>query len=110
MGPPKQADMAIMGYPILATVTSATKSESELPTAKIVTPRMASLTPRMAPKARRMPTTSSAIVEIHPIETMNPTAHNALCHFGGFVGDENISKRANVTNPTNKAYKIGKTP
>jgi len=31
IGPPKQADMAIIGYPIFATVTSATKSESELP-------------------------------------------------------------------------------
>jgi hypothetical protein len=31
IGPPKQADIAIMGYPILATVTSATKSDNELP-------------------------------------------------------------------------------
>jgi hypothetical protein len=31
IGPPKQADMAIMGYPILATVTSATKSDNEFP-------------------------------------------------------------------------------
>jgi len=31
MGPPKHADIAIMGYPILATVTFATKSDNEFP-------------------------------------------------------------------------------
>ena len=31
IGPPKHADMAIVGYPILATVTLATKSDKEFP-------------------------------------------------------------------------------
>jgi hypothetical protein len=31
IGPPKQADIAIIGNPIFATVTSATKSDNEFP-------------------------------------------------------------------------------
>src|ERR1700734_530169 len=75
--------------------------------ANTVTPRIASLTPSMAPKARRMPTTSSAIVEIQPMATTNPTAHKDLCHFGGLYGEENVSRSAKATNPETRAYSIG---
>jgi len=107
MGPPKQAEKAIIGNPILATVTSATKSLKEFPIAKIVTPKIASLTPKMAPKARRTPTTSSAIVEIQAIATTKPTAHRALCHDGGLSGDEKVNSKAKVTKPTTRAYNNG---
>lgn len=61
----------------------------------------------MAPKARRIPTTSSAIVEIQPIATTNPTAHSALCHFGGLSGVVNVSNNRSATKPETKAYNIG---
>jgi len=105
--------MAIIGYPILATVTFATKSDKEFPCrekdlgdvtiANTVTPRIASLTPTIAPNARRIPTTSSAIVDIQPMPTTNPTAHNALCQLGGLFGEENVSNNANAINPEIRA-------
>lgn len=49
IGPPKHAESAIRGYPMRATVTFATKSPRELPTAKIVKPRIASLKRKMWP-------------------------------------------------------------
>lgn len=73
----------------------------------MVTPRIASLTLTIAPNARNIPTTSSAIVEIQPIATTKPTAHNALCHFGGLSGDENMSNSRRATKPDTRAYSIG---
>ena len=49
IGPPKQAAKPITGANA-ATETFATKSASELPTAKIVSPIIASLRPKMKPK------------------------------------------------------------
>ena len=51
---------------------SATRSPRELPTAKTVRPRMASLMFRIVPRALRRPTTSPARVEIQAMETRKP--------------------------------------
>lgn len=48
IGPPKQAEKPITGANA-ATARFATKSASELPTAKIVSPMMASERPKMYP-------------------------------------------------------------
>lgn len=48
MGPPKQALKPMIGANC-ATVTFATKSASELPTAKMVRPMMASERPKSSP-------------------------------------------------------------
>ena len=48
MGPPKQAEKPMMGAKA-ATDTLATKSAREFPTAKIVSPMIASLSPNMNP-------------------------------------------------------------
>jgi len=83
-----------MGNPSRATVMSATRSPSELPTAKIVNPRMASDMLRITPKVRRTPTTSLAIVLIQAMATANPTKQSAERQFGGRFGV--VVKRMNA--------------
>src|ERR1700685_4202042 len=83
IGPPKQADSDITGYPSLATVMSATKSPREFPTAKIVRPRIASEIPRITPKALSTPTTSFAIVDIQAMATTKPRKQRRKRYFGG---------------------------
>jgi hypothetical protein len=86
MGPPKHAESAITGNPRRATVMSATRSPSELPTAKIVSPRMASLILRTTPSVFRTPTTSFAILLIHEMLTTKPTKQRRTLQRGGRVG------------------------
>jgi hypothetical protein len=76
-GPPKQAEKAIWGKPILAIVIFETRSPRLLPIANTVSPRIASLTPKIKPTACRIPTTSLAITKIQVIATKNPTNANA---------------------------------
>lgn len=49
IGPPKQAENPIIGANVTTEIL-ATKSASELPTAKIVSPMIASDRPKMKPK------------------------------------------------------------
>lgn len=54
------------------------EQQQQKPTmAKIVRPRIASLTPKIMPNACRIPTTSLATKKIHVIATMNPAKQNA---------------------------------
>jgi hypothetical protein len=84
-------------------VMSATRSPSELPTAKMVSPRMASEMLKMTPKALRIPTTSSATVEIQEIATTNPTKQRRYCSRGGFSGSVKVRRTARETRPTSRA-------
>ena len=72
----------IKGSPVM----SATRSPSELPHAKMVSPRIASDMLNITPMVFKTPTTSFAIVEIQVMETAKPTKQSRKCHFGGLSG------------------------
>lgn len=102
-GPPKQADSAMTGYPSLAIVTSATRSPTELPTAKTVSPRIASEISRMTPKAFNTPTTSPATEDIHAIDMQKPKKQNKKWYLGRRLGEVAISMTPRSTRePTNE--------
>ncbi|KAH3688969.1 hypothetical protein WICPIJ_000028 [Wickerhamomyces pijperi] len=79
-GPPKQADNAIIGNPILAIVKLEIKSESELPTANTVTPRIASDKWNKMEKNLIMEINSVAIVEIQVMAIINPIKATTKCN------------------------------
>jgi hypothetical protein len=97
IGPPKQADKAMTGYPKRATVISATKSPKELPTAKMVSPRIASDMPKITPNALSTPTTSFAMVDIHAIATTKPKKHSTGLYLGASL---ELVVRSNIANET----------
>ncbi|KAF9437663.1 hypothetical protein BGZ76_011704 [Entomortierella beljakovae] len=82
-GPPKQAEKAMRGYPILANTYSLV-FHCQLTIANTVNPRIASLIPNMIPNARKTPTTSLATKKIHVMDTINPTNAKTSKYLGGF--------------------------
>ncbi|KAH3672413.1 hypothetical protein WICMUC_004249 [Wickerhamomyces mucosus] len=71
-GLPKQADNAIIGNPMFATLILHIKSPREFPTAKIVTPRIASDKLKTIEKNFIIEINSVAIVDIQVTAMINP--------------------------------------
>lgn len=90
MGPPKHADSAIIGNPILAIVVFEIRSPSELPIAKTVRPMIASEIWKMIPSAFSTPTTSLAISDTHEMAIKNPTNANDCMYTGARYGSSLI--------------------
>ena len=72
-GPPKHAESAIIGNPILAIVKFEMKSPNELPMAKIVIPNIASERSKSSAKNLMIEINSAAIVEIQETDIPNPS-------------------------------------
>lgn len=78
IGPPKHAERAMRGYPIRATVTFATRSPSEFPTAKIVRPSIASLKRKMCPMVYSKTISINGWLGVPQAEHDSPEVHRRL--------------------------------
>lgn len=85
------------GYPSLETVTLATKSPMELPTAKTVSPKIASEISRMTPKAFNTPTTSPATEDIQAMDIQKPKKQNIKWYLGRRSGEVVIRRMPKST-------------